>query len=413
MASQIWAAEIFTSKLSEETRQKLFTVRQNVRPAFGNRRRGFEEVFVAATDSQFVVYGVGQKIDPMLNFFLQDPALFEHVHFYKSTEASINHLFAITTGLCADIKGSRKASSDIAEAHYSALHAGGLGLILDNAVRQALRVSRKVREATEMDQLGTLMVNAGMDIVSNRFEEPNDLSYLVIGTGDIARSCLEFFYHAGFRNVKIVSQDHAAAKKLAREFSATTIELDQIQIFFQFADVVIAEENFNDFISSVVSSRPGSSGRKKMLFDFSSGIPKEIRNDSSLEIYTVEDINNSPSANASVYHSLEEAWKMVEVETSFFLTVLDDLGAAPGLTECWSRIVSRGEQGLTLLKERARLAKGLDLIRFYNTTLMRSVPQDDVLALLCREQKATSPASCIVLEPYSKSRIYSYCGHLN
>jgi glutamyl-tRNA reductase len=367
---------------------------------------------VAATDSQFVVYGVGEKIDPMLNFFLQDPVLFEHVHFYKSTEASINHLFATTTGLCADIKGSCKASSDISEAHYSALQAGGLGLILDNAVRQSLRVSRKVREATEMDQLGTLMIDAGMDIVFNRFDEAYDLSYLIIGTGDIARSALRFLYHAGFRNVKIVSQDHVAANRLAQEFSATTIEFDQTQTFFQVADVVIAEERIDDLIAASVSSASRWGG-EKILFDFFSGTPHHIPDTGSLKVYTVEDINNSPSANASVYHSLEEAWKMVEAETATFLTVLEDLYAVPGLTECWSRIVSRGEQEISLLKEGPNPAKGLDLIRFYNSSLMRSVPQANLLTLLGRELKATNPSSCLVLEPYSKSRIYSYCGHMN
>jgi glutamyl-tRNA reductase len=412
MAAKIWAAEIFTNKLPEETRTRLFTARKNVLPVFGNKRRGFEEVFVAATDSQFVVYGVGERIDPMLNFFLQDPVLFEHVHFYKSSEASINHLFATTTGLCADIKGSRKAGSDIAEAHYSALQAGGLGLILDNAVRQALRVSRRVREATEMDQLGTLMIDAGMDIVFNRFDDAYDLSYMVVGTGDIARSALRFLYNAGFRNVKIAAQDHVAANTLAEEFSATTIEFDQTQTFFQLADVVIAEELIDDLITTSVSSGLRW-GREKILFDFFSGTPRHIPDTGSITVYTVEDINNSPSANASVYHSLEEAWKMVEAETSTFLTVLEDLSAVPGLTECWSRIVSRGEQEISLLKDGAHAAKSLDLIRFYNSSLMRSVPQANLLALLGGELKATNPSSCLVLEPYSKSRIYSYCGHMN
>jgi glutamyl-tRNA reductase len=414
MAAQIWAAEIFLQNLPESARNHLFDINRSGK-VFGNKRRGYEEVFVLITDAQFIVYGVGDSIDPMLNFFFQDPALYAHVHFYKSTEACLNHLFATATGLCSDIKGSRKVFKDVQRAHLAALQAGGMGLILDSAVRHALRVSKKVREATGIERLGQALVSAGMDIVFNESANPAELSYLVLGSGEIATSALEFCYHEGFRNVVVACENNAASKNLAKKYTAKSIEYDQIETFIQLSDVVITED-------AVVPSMTSSNnmhenfGSAKIFLDFGNTFHSNdhLKNHPSVKLYSIDDINNSPFANANVFHSLEEAWKMVEAESALLLNGLEQLQSANFLMASWKKIVSKGEQEICLLLDRRHSPMGnLEIIRFYNEKMLRDIQYSSIPATVSFDSKSKTKASGLVNLNRVKKLILAQAMHLN
>jgi glutamyl-tRNA reductase len=414
MAAQIWAAEIFLQNLPESARNHLFDVNRSGK-VFGNKRRGYEEVFVLITDSQFIVYGVGDSIDPMLNFFFQDPELYAHVHFYKSTEASLNHLFATATGLCSDIKGSRKVFNDVQQAHLAALHAGGMGLILDSAVRQSLRVSKKVREATGIEKLGEALVSAGMDIVFNESSNPAELSYLVLGSGEIATSALEFCYHEGFRNVVVACESNDASKALANKYSVKCIEHDQVETFIQLSDVVITEDAF---IPSMTSSNSmhENFGSAKIFLDFGNTFQANdhLRNHPSVKLYSIDDINNSPFANANVFHSLEEAWKMVEAESALLLNGLELLQSANFLRKSWRKIVSNGEQEISLLlNHRNSALNNLEIIRFYNDRMMRDSNYSGISGTVTFDSKATTKANAVVHTHCVKKLVLAQTIHLN
>jgi glutamyl-tRNA reductase len=411
MASQIWAAEIFLHNLPDDLRQRLFEVDPNGRYVFGNKRRGFDEVFILSTDSQFVVYGVGDTIDPMLNFFLQDPLLFEHVHFYKTSEASVNHLFATATGLCSDIKGSQKAAAHIRQAHYSGMQCGGVGLILDNLVRQSLRISKKIRETTQLDKLGEILVDAGMEIVFNERDNPADLMYLVIGDNDIARSALEFFYHEGFRNVIVCGHDNKRSFQLAEYYALRSIEYTQLETFLGLADVIISENP----VSQILFDQHGHfEERERIVLDFGNAFQEknDFKKNPLVKVFTIDDINSFPATTANIFHLLEEAWKMVEDETSLALSSLESLACVPILSSCWSDLISRGEQEISLLLDQVTFATvEKELISFYNKRLMRQRPANE--NLFRSDINSKNPANALVRTSLSKSLIHSYSAHLN
>jgi glutamyl-tRNA reductase len=376
MAFRIWAAEIFIHNLPLHARDKLLNPDGTIGAAFGNKRRGFEEVFVFTTDSQFVVYAVGDSVDPLLNFFLQDPELFESVHFYKTTEASINHLFATATGLCAEMKGTRRVAELLKMAHFAGLKAGGVGLILDNLVRQSMRVSKKIRAGTAIEKLGEILVDAGMEIVFNQMDSPSELAYLVLGTGEIANSALEFFSQEGFRNVFVASENSTASRDLAERFSVKSIEFDQLDTYIQFSDVVITEESVLHCLSGPISRGELYNDRKKIFLDFGNkfGGNDELKKLPMIHHYTIDDINNSPSANANVFHSLEEAWKMVEAEAQLALNSLQELEHADVLRSRWRTIVQRGEQEISLLRGEVNAhAVESKVLQYYNSRLLRTL----------------------------------------
>jgi glutamyl-tRNA reductase len=408
---KIWAAEIFIQHLPESVRTRLLSGAAGLQPVFGNKRRGFDEVFLLVTDNQFVVYGVGESVDPMLNLFFQDPVLYEHVHFYKSPEASINHLFATATGLCSDLKGVRRVSDSICQAHRHALACGGMGLILDNLVRQSMRVSGKVRKTTGIENLGQILVDAGMDIVFNQMDNPLELSYLVLGSGDIARCALEFFHHEGFRKVVVASRDEAASKKLAESFSVNYIDQDQIEIFIQLSDVVITEDAVHALSAPFVKE---DGLERKIFLDFGNTFSgAQLKQHPLCSYYTIEDINNLPAANANVFHSLEEAWQMVEVEARLAIEALNDLQQVPVLRECWGNISAKLGTGI-LPQQRGRLDKGkVSLIHFFNNALLRRRDNISTTLQRCYDIQISNQRQATENPDLSKKLRDASCRHLN
>ncbi len=363
----IWAAEIFLNNLTPATREALLNPTDDVTPVFGVKRRGFDELFVLVTDSQFVVYCVGETIDPLLNFFLKDPGLYEHVHFYKTTEASINHLFATASGLCSDLKGGRRVEGQIKRCHQDALAAGGLGLTLDSLVRQSLRVGRKVKAATGIGDLSKILIDAGMEIVFSQTSNPVDLSYLVLGRGDIASSALEFFYHGGFRNITIASEDEDASQILADKYGIKCIQQDQVETFIQFSDVIISEDSIQRLFPAALEDDMHY-GTEKIFLDFGNDTKKD---EGHLRHYTIEDINNLPTANANVFHSLETAWQMVESEGREALRQLSQLRHVPVLASRWPRLVGQGEQEISLLLDNRIIKTKSAVVETLNRSLLR------------------------------------------
>jgi glutamyl-tRNA reductase len=373
MAKQVWAAEIITKNLIPEISEKLFTMAGAGKPAYGVKRRGLDELFILSTDSHFVVYGVGESIEPFLNFFLQDPALYEHVRFYKTSEASITHLFATASGLCSTVKGSSQILIDIQRAHYAALKSGSIGLILDNLIRQSLRCSKKVRKTAELSKLAGTVVEAGMDLVFRKMTNIEESSFLVIGDSDIARNALEFFYHEGIRNVVLASEKDSKGTDLADEYSVRKIDLEEVSTFIHLADVVINDSENLSFERDFHNSKAWGGDKVMLDFRIRPGFHQQLRELPCMTLYTIYDINDRPETTAACFYILQQAWKMVEDESIRFLPILKELEVVPVLNACWNNIVKRGEQEISLLMKNcpAPESKVLELVLRFSRNLMR------------------------------------------
>jgi glutamyl-tRNA reductase len=372
MTKQIWAAEILTHTLSPDAREKLFNGANTIRPMFGSKRKGFEEVFVLKTGNQFIVFGVGASIDPLLNYFIQEPELFQNVHFYRSTESAINLLFATATGLCANVKGGSQVLDDIRNSHVAALNSGSIGLVMDAVIRQSVRVGKRIREATSLDVISSSVVSCAMDLALSKVDNTAEASVLVIGQGDVARCALEFLDREGVNNVVLATNGTKRSKEFQNIYDVNTIEAEDVPPFFHLADLVITED-LSD-LSVYQQILRGVSNRKIMLdFSHASELQAQVRKSPLMTVFTMDDFRHAPSSQADLYHAVESSWRLLESELAKFLPELKNLDLAPILASCWSNVVMKGEQEISFLFDHStRDARYCNAFRHINDILLKT-----------------------------------------
>jgi glutamyl-tRNA reductase len=386
MPKQIFAAEISHENAPLHVREKLAGDDQTTRECITHFRKTMDEVFVVSTCNRFVVYAYGDSIDPLLNFFLQDPELIRYVHFCKSTEASVNHLFATASGLCSQIIGEHQILAQIRQAHQLAMECGSIGLVLDNLLRNAIRVGKKVRTETGIDKFCSSIVDSGFDLLREKLGSIKEKTFLIVGTGKIARLALGQLQHEGVRGVFIASHDMSRSTTLSIQYQTGVIPMEEVGTFFHHADVIIGGTHHE------VSLLPNS-GRscmrhemdyaipgKRIILDF--GMPRNfddsIRKHPLVDLYNLDDLKRQQRSPLDIFGGLDGAWQIIGQESKLFMTILQELDIAPVLAAYWERLVRLKEEQLSWLlpKLESSSEHDIELIKRYAHKLIRSIARE-------------------------------------
>lgn len=387
MAKQIFAAEISHADAPLHVREKLAGNEDAVRGYIAHFRSTMDEVFLVSAYNRFVVYAYGDSIDPLLNFFLQDPVLNRYVHFCKSTEVSINHLFATASGLCSQTVGEHQILSQIKHAHQLAIECGSIGLVLDNLLRNAIRVGKKVRAETGIDKFCSAIVDSGFELLREKLGSIKEKTFLIVGTGKIARLALEQLQQEGVRAVFIASHDINRSTSLSIQYQTGVIPMEEVATFFHHADVIIAGTHHE------VSLLPEFKGEackrhemdfiihgKRIILDF--GMPRNfddaIRKHPLVDLFNLDDLKKQQRSPLDVFGGLDEAWQIIARESKLFLLILQELELAPVVAAHWERLVKLKEEQLLWLlpKLESSSEDDIELIKRYAHKLIRSIARE-------------------------------------
>ncbi len=407
MAKQIFAAEISHENAPLHIREKLAGNDQSIRNYLTHFKKHMDEVFIVSTCNRFVVYAYGDSLDPLLNFFLQDPEIIRYVHFCKSTEASVNHLFATASGLCSQIVGEHQILNQIKQAHQLAMECDSIGLVLDNLLRNAIRVGKKVRTETGIDKFCSSIVDAGFELVRNKIGDIKEKTFLVVGTGKIARLALGHLQHEGVRGLFIASHDMDRATTLAIQYQAGTIPMEEVGAFFHHADVIIGSTHhevalFNNGEKCMRHQMDYVIPGKRIILDF--GMPRNfndsIRKHPLVDLYNLDDLKRLQHTPLDVFGGLDEAWQIIGTESKLFMTVLQELDLAPVLAAYWERLVKlKEEQMLWLLPKLETTSEhDLELIRRYAHKLIRSIAREPMRNLRAIAGDLQAPGTVKVVQ---------------
>jgi glutamyl-tRNA reductase len=341
MTRQIFAAEISHDNSPFHVRGKLADNDRAVKACIQKLRQRMDEVFVLSTPNRFVIYAVGEKINPLLNYFLEDAEVFRYVQFYKNTLASVNHLFAMASGLCSHVKGEHQIVAQIKEAHVLSLESNGIGLRLDNLLRHAIRVGKKVRTQTGIDKFCSSVVENGFSLLYNKLENLYDKHFLVIGSDEVVRLTLDYLHQEGMPNVIVADHNAKRVQALTKQYGFKTVAIENVSDYFRGADVIIGSTH--EAINTCNMQKGEtlvSPDRKRIVLDF--GMPRNIsdkfRYQAFTELYSLDDLKALNPSPLDAFGGLEEAWRLVSAQTQEFLSVLHHLEQAPILEAYWSKL---------------------------------------------------------------------------
>jgi len=76
MAKQIFAAEVSFENVPLPIRKRLAHTDDEIKRCIDTLRCSMDEVFILSTSNRFAIYGLGESIVPLVQFYLKDPEIF-------------------------------------------------------------------------------------------------------------------------------------------------------------------------------------------------------------------------------------------------------------------------------------------------------------------------------------------------
>jgi glutamyl-tRNA reductase len=339
MTRQIFAAEINFEDAPLHARETFSRAEKNIKRIRTTLAPLAEEVYILATAQRFTVFIVHENILPLTRYFHVVHDLKGYVQYYYNTEESVTHLLATASGLLAPIKGDRLILSQIQDASRRATECGSLGINLHQVVTDAIEVGKLVRTATGIDKFCASIVETGLHLLYSKIENLHNKTFLIVGTGKVARLALQYLSDEGVRNVTVTGHQDERALQLSQEFRVRMLPHKKIGTFIHRADVIIGashEETKLHLPASAVQYKENPGGSmNRFILDF--GIPRnfdpQLAEVLKADLYNMDDLRRLQPSFLESFGGLELAWSMVMKASSHLAKAIQQLQHSPVLVE--------------------------------------------------------------------------------
>ncbi len=177
--------------------------------------------------SRLLVERAGESTESML------PHLYVHYE-----DGAVSHLFHVAAGLDSMAVGEGQILGQTRTALRTAQEHGTVGSALNVLFQQALRVGKRSRAETGIDQAAPTLVSEALAWLLP--DGVADLRVVVLGAGGMASLATATSSRRGAADVVVVNRTAANADRLAAEYGVRSAPLDRLADELAEADVLIA-----------------------------------------------------------------------------------------------------------------------------------------------------------------------------
>jgi glutamyl-tRNA reductase len=178
--------------------------------------------------SRLLVERAGETTEAML------PHLYVHYD-----DGAISHLFHVAAGLDSMAVGEGQILGQTREALRRGQELGTVGPALNTLFQQALRVGKRSRAETAIDQVAPTMVSAALDQIDGAADSVRGKDVVVIGAGAMAGLATATVSRMGARRVAVVNRSLERAQRLAAQYDVHAVPMTALSDALATADVLI------------------------------------------------------------------------------------------------------------------------------------------------------------------------------
>ncbi|WP_210424896.1 glutamyl-tRNA reductase [Halorussus halobius] len=156
-------------------------------------------------------------------------------------EESLRHLMRVAAGLESIVLGEDQILGQVRDAYATAVEAGALGPILDDAVTKAIHVGERARTETAINDGAVSVGSAAVELL----DEETDLGSagaVVVGAGEMGTIAARALADAGVETLTVANRTPERAAELARELDhddARAVGLEDVESALAAADVAV------------------------------------------------------------------------------------------------------------------------------------------------------------------------------
>jgi glutamyl-tRNA reductase len=257
---------------------------------------------LSATASDQVEFGVG-RLRQFLDASGSLPTGFLDNHLYRHTdEEAVRHLFRVASSLDSMVVGEPQVLGQVRRAYSLAVEAGTAGRVLNRLVHHTFRVAKRVRTETGIAANAVSISYMAVELGKKIFDSLKGCTVMLIGAGEMAELSARHLVNAGVSRVIIANRTEESARRMADEFGATIISLDQMDEFLGEADVVICSTGAPTYVLTEEQTRKARERRRNRptcLIDISvpRNIDPKVGHVPNVFLFDIDDLESVISSN--------------------------------------------------------------------------------------------------------------------
>jgi glutamyl-tRNA reductase len=194
----------------------------------------------------------------------------DEVELYRMTdEAATLHLFRVAAGLDSLVPGEGEILGQVREAYEAGAH----GPVLDRLFREALRVGKKVRTETAINESPASVSSAAAALAQQVFGDLGGCRVLLVGAGEVSELAARALVARGATIASVTSRTQANAARLGEAFDARAVPFDRLGVELEHADVVVSSTSSPEPVLSR-EQVPDRKGRPLFVIDLA--VPRDV-----------------------------------------------------------------------------------------------------------------------------------------
>ncbi|MFZ4372225.1 MAG: glutamyl-tRNA reductase [Mycobacterium sp.] len=294
--------------------------------------------------------------------------------YVRYSEAAVEHLFAVTSGLDSAVVGEQQVLGQVRRAYATAEANRTVGRILHDLAQRALAVGKRVHSETAVGAAGASVVSVALHVAAERLYRPElGPSYTaltgrtatVIGAGSIGALAAAHLVRLGVAHINVVNRSLPRAQRLAQNLSeqgasAQAMTLDELPAAMASVDLVVSctgavrpVVTLADVHHALAAGQRDELGEPLVLCDL--GMPRDIdpavAGLPGVSVIDMDRIQREPSARAATADAAA-ARQIVAAEVAEYLASQRMAEVTPTVTALRQRAADVVETELLRLEHR-------------------------------------------------------------
>lgn len=244
-------------------------------------------------------------------------------------EAVVGHIFRVAASLESLVLGEGQILGQVRDAYKAAAGRRAVGPIFHGLFQHALRVGKRVREETGMDQGKLSVASVAVDVARSVFDTFGDKTVLVVGAGKMGDLTLQHLAALRPGRILITNRSLPRAEAAAAKWIGRAVPFERLDDALIDADLVVsttaAEEPVVTLERYARLQRGPRRNRLALILDIA--IPRDfdprVGELEQVLLYNVDDLRSQVEQNlAGRRRKVEPAQALIERETAACLAEL-------------------------------------------------------------------------------------------
>lgn len=291
-----------------------------------------EEAMLLSTCNRTEFYGSAKNPDFFARWLAKqqqcaEERLLPHWYLYEADEA-VRHVFRVASGLDSMMTGEPQILGQMKHAYALARQQGGVGKKLQRLFQTVFSVSKQVRRDTAIGRCPVTVAFAATHLAKQIVTDLNQSNILLLGAGKLIELTAMHLVNHGAKRLIVANRSIDRAQEVAAKFLGHCITLQDVPIYLQDVDIIIAATAAESFLITHAMLEKALKLRKpRPLFVVDLSVPRNVEPTVAklpdVQVYHIDDLQQTVQNNLQARAAAAmDAEQFIEMQVAHFMRKL-------------------------------------------------------------------------------------------